>query len=134
MLGLNICCLSRLTQLNTQLFSFPQTCASSGENYRLRRKTLVVNCLTIGAAPCILTRNATGLFHLHGPNQESYVSRVFTRFFCFSLFTQKKCSSSSFIAKSKVVGCTLPYSDKVDMFYGEVSAFPIQRSLQVVFL
>lgn len=76
--------LLKLTQLNTQLFLFPQTCASSGESYRLRRKTLVVSYLTIGAAPCILTRNATGLFHLLGVMFRGF----FARFFCFPLFTK----------------------------------------------
>ena len=92
-----------LTRSSTpSFFSFPQTCASSGESYRLHRKTLVVNYLTIGAAPCILTRNATGLFHLHRPNQESYVSRSFDQVLVFLL--QKACLISSFIANSKVAG------------------------------
>ena len=59
-------------------------CALSGESYHLHRKTLVVNYPTIGAVPCILTRNATGLFHGHGPNAASYLSRVSSRVRRFS--------------------------------------------------
>lgn len=87
MIVLNIWCLS------WHCFLFLQTCALSGESYHLHRKTSVVNYPTIGAAPCILTRNATGLFHRHGPNPASCVSGVFLRVLYVSfLHTQKHTS------------------------------------------
>lgn len=87
MLVLIIWCLT--LRLTRSYFLFPQTCASSGENYLLHRKTSVGNCPTIGAAPCILTRNTAGLFHCHGPNSASYVSRVFLWVLRFSSLPKK---------------------------------------------